>query len=120
MAMVRELRQSEVEEGDAEKHGFIYRFHPSLNQGIVQLKRVGAKVAWNDRRHYSDLIDGIFVGVFLLVIACCLSREPLMGSRLEVSDFQHLQNGRCDAAGNFESNDIVLEHLLSQKREPLP
>jgi hypothetical protein len=30
MAMVRELRQSEVEEGDAEKHGFIYRFHLPL------------------------------------------------------------------------------------------
>lgn len=41
LAMVRELRKSEDEEGEPEKHGFIYRFHPSLNQRIVQLKRMG-------------------------------------------------------------------------------
>lgn len=69
LAMVRELKKSEDDEGEAEKHGFIYRFHPSLNQRIVQLKRMGANVAWNDRRDHSDLIDGILVGGFLLVIA---------------------------------------------------
>lgn len=69
IAMVRELKKSEDEQDEPEKHGFIYRFHPSLNQRIVQLKRMGANVAWNDRRDHSDLIDGIFVGVFLLVVA---------------------------------------------------
>jgi hypothetical protein len=67
--MVRDLKRSEVEEGEPEKHGFIYRFHPSLNQRIIQLKRMGANVAWQDRRDHSDLIDGLFVGVFLLIIA---------------------------------------------------
>lgn len=69
IAMVRDLKRSEVEEGEPEKHGFIYRFHPSLNQRIIQLKRMGANVAWQDRRDHSDLIDGLFVGVFLLIIA---------------------------------------------------
>ncbi|HEY5778447.1 MAG TPA: hypothetical protein VIT00_06890, partial [Terrimicrobiaceae bacterium] len=69
IAMVRELKKSEDEQDEPEKHGFIYRFHPSLNQRIVQLKRMGANVAWNDQRDHSDLIDGIFVGVFLLVVA---------------------------------------------------
>ncbi|HEY5811840.1 MAG TPA: M48 family metalloprotease, partial [Terrimicrobiaceae bacterium] len=73
VAMVRELKRSEDEEGEAEKHGFIYRFHPSLNQRIIQLKQMGADVAWNDRRDYSDLIDGIFVGGFLLIIAIIIA-----------------------------------------------
>ena len=30
---------------------------------------MGANVAWQDRRDHSDLIDGLFVGVFLLGIA---------------------------------------------------
>ena len=44
------------------KHGFIYRFHPSLNRRIVQLKRMGANVEWNDRRDHSDFVDAILVG----------------------------------------------------------
>lgn len=69
LAMVRELKQSEVEEGEPEKHGFIYRFHPSLNQRIAQLKRMGANVAWSGRTDYSDLVEAMLVGVFLLIIA---------------------------------------------------
>ena len=34
-------------------------------------------------------------------------------------DFQHLENGGCDAVRNFKADDIVLQHLLSEKREPL-
>lgn len=45
-----------------------YRFHPSLSQRIVQLERLGANIGWNDRADHSDLVDGIFVGLFLLVI----------------------------------------------------
>ncbi|HEY5743164.1 MAG TPA: hypothetical protein VIS99_11545, partial [Terrimicrobiaceae bacterium] len=73
LAMVRELKRSEDEEGEAEKHGFIYRFHPSLSQRIIQLKQMGADVVWNDRRDYSDLIDGIFVGGFLLIVAIIIA-----------------------------------------------
>jgi hypothetical protein len=33
-------------------------------------------------------------------------------------NFQHLQNGGRDAVGNFEADDIVFEHLLSEQRKP--
>ena len=73
LEMVRELKESsESGENEPEKHGFIYRFHPSLNRRIGQLKRMGANVAWNDRRDYSDFIDSTLVGGFLLVIAVIL------------------------------------------------
>ncbi|HEY5707742.1 MAG TPA: M48 family metalloprotease [Terrimicrobiaceae bacterium] len=70
--MIHEIRKASPEESEPEKHGFIYRFHPSLNRRIVQLKRMGANVEWNDRREYSDLVDGILVGGFLLAIAIVL------------------------------------------------
>ena len=73
-------KSSAGQENEPEKHGFIYRFHPSLNRRFVRLKRMG-------------------------------QTSPL--------NFQHLENGGCDAVGNFEADDIVLEHLLSEKREPL-
>ncbi|MFZ0711892.1 MAG: M48 family metalloprotease [Terrimicrobiaceae bacterium] len=73
LEMVRELKESsESGKNEPEKHGFIYRFHPSLNRRIGQLKRMGANVAWNDRRDYSDFIDATLVGGFLLVIAVIL------------------------------------------------
>jgi hypothetical protein len=34
-------------------------------------------------------------------------------------DFQHLENGGRDAVRNFEADDIVFEHLLSEQGEPL-
>jgi hypothetical protein len=41
-------------------------------------------------------------------------------SRCQLLDFQYLDHRRRDAARNFESDDIVLEHLLSQQGQPLP
>ncbi len=114
--MVRELKKSEVEEDEAEKHGFIYRFHPSLDQRIAQLKRMGAKVAWNDRQDHSDLIDGIFVDVFLLIIALIVflaSRSSGLDWKRQI--FSILRTVVCDATRNFESNHIILEHLLSKQ-----
>jgi hypothetical protein len=69
-ALEIELKKSSAgKENEPEKHGFIYRFHPSLNRRIVQLKRMGANVEWNDRRDHSDFVDAILVGGFLLAIA---------------------------------------------------
>jgi hypothetical protein len=34
-------------------------------------------------------------------------------------NFQHLENGGRNAVGNFEADDIVFEHLLSEQRKPL-
>ena len=70
LEIVHELKKSSAgKENEPEKHGFIYRFHPSLNRRIVQLKRMGANVEWNDRRDHSDFVDAILVGGFLLAIA---------------------------------------------------
>ena len=41
--------------------------------------------------------------------------DPLSAFAL---NFQHLENGGRYAVGNFEANDIVFEHLLSEQREP--
>ncbi len=56
--MVRDLKKDRSRGERAEKHGLIYRFDHSLNQGIIPLKRMGANVAWNDRQDRSDLIAG--------------------------------------------------------------
>jgi hypothetical protein len=78
LTMVRELKQSEVEEGEPEKHGFIYRFHPSLINGSPNSSG-WAPMSWNGRTDHSDLIDAMFVGVFLLIVALIVSGEPLTG-----------------------------------------
>jgi hypothetical protein len=46
-----------------------------------------------------------------------LSADHLLqlGDVLNLSNLQYLDHRRGDTAGNFESNDIVLEHLLSQQ-----
>jgi hypothetical protein len=43
-----------------------------------------------------------------------------LGDVLNLLDLQYLDHRRRDTAGNFEANDIVFEHLLSQERQPLP
>ena len=45
---------------------------------------------------------------------------PEPRSRCQLLDFQYLDHRCRDAARNFESDDIVLEHLLSQQGQPLP
>ena len=50
-----------------------------------------------------------------------LSADHLLqlGDVLDLSNLQYFDHRRGDPAGNFETNDIVLEHLLSQQRKPL-
>ena len=40
--------------------------------------------------------------------------SPELGNTPNLLDLQYLDHRRSDTAGNFESDDIVFEHLLSQ------
>jgi hypothetical protein len=61
-------------ESAATSHNFVFGFHPPLGTRIVQLKKMGAEVAWSERSDYSSWIITTVVavvvgGALLLVLA---------------------------------------------------
>jgi len=65
-------------ESEARKHNFIFGFHPSLNNRIAQLKRMGAtKVQWEVRNDHS----GWILAVVLIVVLGVVVLLAVAGSR---------------------------------------